>query len=139
MAVNAQVGSVTGLWRFPVKSMRGERLHEAHVTEQGLVGDRAYALLDTDTGKVVSAKSVKRFPTSGLPSCVHPAAGADENLPPVEITLPDGSTVRSDASDVSGVLSTFFQRDVTLARAAPEDFTIDQYHPDIEDVDRRPP
>jgi len=62
MAVNAQVGSVTGLWRFPVKSMRGERLDEAHVTEQGLVGDRAYALIDNDTGKVVSAKSVKRFP-----------------------------------------------------------------------------
>src|ERR671913_1974881 len=136
MAVNAQVGSVTGLWRFPVKSMRGERLDEAHVTEQGLVGDRAYALIDNDTGKVVSAKSVKRFPD--LLACqaafVQPP-GADGDLPPVEITLPDGSTVRSDASDVSGVLSTFFQRDVTLARAAPDDYTIDQYHPDIEDVD----
>jgi uncharacterized protein len=136
MAVNAQVGSVTGLWRFPVKSMRGERLDEAHVTERGLVGDRAYALIDTDTGKVVSAKSVRRFPD--LLACraafVQPPE-ADEDLPPVEITLPDGSTVRTDASDVSGVLSTFFQRDVTLARAAPEDFTIDQYHPDIEDVD----
>jgi uncharacterized protein len=136
MAINALVGSVTGLWRFPVKSMRGERLDEAHVTEQGLVGDRAYALIDTDTGKVVSAKSVKRFPD--LLACraafVQPP-GADGDLPPVEITLPDGSTVRSDASDVSGVLSMFFQRDVTLARAAPDDFTIDQYHPDIEDVD----
>jgi uncharacterized protein YcbX len=136
MAVSAQVGSVTGLWRFPVKSMRGERLDEAHVTEQGLVGDRAYALIDNDTGKVVSAKSVKRFPD--LLACraafVEPP-GADEDLPPVEITLPDGSTVRSEASDVSGVLSAFFQRDVTLARAAPENYTIDQYHPDIEDVD----
>ena len=136
MSVNTQVGSVTGLWRFPVKSMRGERLDEAHVTEQGLVGDRAYALIDNDNGKVVSAKSVRRFPD--LLACraafVQPP-GADEDLPPVEITLPDGSTVRSDASDVSGVLSTFFHRDVTLARAAPDDFTIDQYHPDIEDVD----
>src|ERR687894_333261 len=136
MAVNAQVGSVTGLWRFPVKSMRGERLDEVHVTEQGLVGDRAYALIDNDTGKVVSAKSVKRFPD--LLQCqatfVEPP-GADDDLVPVEIALPDGMTVRSDTSDVSGVLSTFFQHDVTLARAAPDDFTIDQYHPDIEDVD----
>jgi uncharacterized protein len=136
MAVNAQVGSVTGLWRFPVKSMRGERLDAAHVTERGLVGDRAYALIDDETGKVVSAKSVKRFPD--LLACraafVQPP-GADEELPPVEITLPDGSTVRTDDNDVSSVLSTFFQRDVTLARAAPDDFTIDQYHPDIEDVD----
>jgi uncharacterized protein YcbX len=136
MATNGQVGSVTGLWRFPVKSMRGERLEEAHVTEHGLVGDRAYALIDTDTGKVVSAKSVKRFPD--LLQCqatfVEPPR-ADEDLPPVEITLPDGRTVRSDTSDSSGVLSAFFEHDVTLARAAPEDFTIDQYHPDIEDVD----
>jgi uncharacterized protein len=84
----------------------------------------------------VSAKSVKRFPD--LLQCqatfVEPP-GAGEDLPPVEITLPDGRTVRSDTSDISGVLSTFFEHDVTLARAAPEDFTIDQYHPDIEDVD----
>ena len=62
MGITVQVGSVIGLWRFPVKSMRGERLDEAQVTERGLVGDRAYALIDTDIGKVVSAKSVKRFP-----------------------------------------------------------------------------
>jgi uncharacterized protein YcbX len=136
MATIAHVGSVTGLWRFPVKSMRGERLEEAHVTERGLVGDRAYALMDTDTGKVVSAKSVKRFPD--LLQCQATfveSPGAGEDLPPVEITLPDGTSVRSDDSDVSGVLSTFFEHDVTLARAAPEDFTIDQYHPDLEDVD----
>jgi len=136
MVTNGQVGSVTGLWRFPVKSMRGERLDEAHVTERGLVGDRVYALIDNDTGKVVSAKSVKRFPD--LLQCqatfVEPP-GVGEDFPPVEITLPDGRTVRSDTSDISGVLSAFFEHDVTLAQAAPEDFTIDQYHPDIEDVD----
>ncbi len=56
------VGSVTGLWRFPVKSMRGERMGEAELTKRGMVGDRAYALIDTDTGKVVSAKSARLFP-----------------------------------------------------------------------------
>jgi hypothetical protein len=43
--------------------------------------------------------------------------------------------VLSDAADVDAQLSRFFGRDVTLARAAPTDFTIDQYHPDIEDAD----
>jgi uncharacterized protein YcbX len=42
--------------------MRGERLEAAELTERGLVGDRAYALIDAETGKVVSAKSVKLFP-----------------------------------------------------------------------------
>ena len=51
------------------------------------------------------------------------------------ITLPTGTAVRSDADDVDRVLSGYLQREVALARAAPEDFTIDQYHPDIEEAD----
>ena len=39
-------GSVAELWRFPVKSMKGEQLHEVEVTERGVLGDRAYALID---------------------------------------------------------------------------------------------
>ena len=59
MAINEDVGSVATLWRFPVKSMGGEQLHDVEVTERGVLGDRAYALIDKDTGKVVSAKSVQ--------------------------------------------------------------------------------
>jgi len=47
------VGTVATLSRFPVKSMQGERLAEAELTEGGFVGDRAYALVETDTGKVM--------------------------------------------------------------------------------------
>ena len=136
MATSGIVGAVAGLWRFPVMSMRGELLEQAEFTELGLVGDRAYALIDADTGKVVSAKSTRLFP--GLFGCraafVEPPRSGGE-LPPVRIALPDGTSVSSDSSDVDRVLSAYFRRDVTLARAAPDDFTIDQYHPDIEDVD----
>ena len=136
MTTNGAVGTVAGLWRFPVKSMRGERLERAEFTERGLVGDRAYALIDADTGKVVSAKSAGLFP--GLLGCratfVEPPQPGGE-APPVRIALPDGTSVSSDSGDVDRVLSAYFQRDVTLARAAPDDFTIDQYHPDVEDVD----
>ena len=136
MATNTVVGSVTGIRRFPVKSMRGERLEQGEFTERGLVGDRAYALIDADTGKVVSAKSVRLFPD--LLGCsaefVEPPQLEGE-LPAVRITLPDGTSVSSDSGDVDQVLSAFFERDVTLARAAPQDFTIDQYHPDVEDAD----
>jgi uncharacterized protein len=51
------VGVVSGLWRFPVKSMGGERLQTAEVSTLGLLGDRAHALIDAETGKVVSAKT----------------------------------------------------------------------------------
>ena len=136
MTTSGILASVAGLWRFPVKSMTGERLEQAEVTERGLVGDRVYALIDAATGKVVSAKSVRLFP--GVLNCravfVEPPRSGGE-LPPVRITLPDGASTTSDSADVDRVLSAYFHRDVTLARSAPEDFTIDQYHPDVHDLD----
>ncbi len=42
----AERGTVASLWRYPVKSMRGEDLPTVEVTEPGLLGDRAYALID---------------------------------------------------------------------------------------------
>jgi MOSC domain-containing protein len=133
--VSQPVGTVAALWRFPVKSMLGETVDEADVSERGIAGDRAYALIDGETGKVVSAKNPKRWP--GLFGCrasFVAAPGGDE-VPAVRITLGDGSSVRSDSPDVGGRLSRFFGRDVVLARPAPADFTIDQYHPDVEDAD----
>ncbi len=131
------VGSVAGLWRFPVKSMKGESIEQAELTPRGLVGDRAFALIDVDNGKVVSAKSVKLFPR--MLDCraafVEPPKSGRE-LPPVRITLPDNSTVTSDSGDAAKTLSSYFGRNVRLAQAAPDDFTIDQYHPDLEDLDQ---
>lgn len=136
MAPNRGIGAVAGLARFPVKSMGGEQLEEAQLTERGIVGDRAFAIIDVETGKVASAKSARLFPH--LLRCKatfveSPRAGRE--LPPVRITLPDGQVVTSDSPDVDRTLSTGFGRDVRLARSAPEDFTIDQYHPDIEGAD----
>ncbi|HXV59807.1 MAG TPA: MOSC N-terminal beta barrel domain-containing protein, partial [Vicinamibacteria bacterium] len=136
MATSELVGSVAEIWRFPVKSMTGEGLDAAELDERGVLGDRAYALIDLDTGKVVSAKSVRRFPD--LLRCraefIEPPVSGTEP-PPVRITLPDGTSVVSDAPDADGKLSSYFRRPVTLARTAPADFTIDQYHPDVEGVD----
>jgi uncharacterized protein len=135
MAVSEGIGSVAALWRFPVKSMGGEQLQSAEVSVRGIVGDRAYGLIDKDTGRVASAKSVKLFPN--LLDCKaafveEPRTGGD--LPPVQILLPNGTTVRSDSDDVDQVLSGYFKRNVTLVPAAPDDFTIDSYHPDKDTV-----
>src|SRR3954463_7115735 len=130
------VGTIEGLWRFPVKSMLGEELDTAHLTEGGIVGDRAYAIRDRETGKVASAKHSKRWPN--LLECreafVEPPGPGDE-LPPVRIELADGNSVLSNAEDVDAVLSRFFGRDVELARAAQNGYTIDQDHPDEENYD----
>ena len=130
------VGSVAELWRFPVKSMKGEQLQEVTVTKQGLLGDRAYALIDAETGKVVSAKSVKLFPDIlGCRATFVAPLRAKGETPPVRIDLPNGTSVTSDSRDVDRALSAHFRRDVRLTRVAPDDYTIDQYHPDVEGAD----
>src|SRR3954470_8686588 len=116
--------------------MLGESLDAATVDEGGIVGDRAYAIVDRETGKVASAKHPKVWPD--LLACrarftQGPSAGA--GMPAAEIELKNGTTVRTDAADADDVLSRFFGRDVELGRSAPEDFTIDQYHPDLENLD----
>ena len=39
----ATIGKVESLWRYPVKSMRGEELNEAFVGFAGVYGDRLFA------------------------------------------------------------------------------------------------
>jgi uncharacterized protein YcbX len=108
--------------------MRGEEVDGTALGADGIVGDRAFAIRDRETGKVASAKNPKLWP--GLLSC---AAG--EELPAVRIDLADGNSVLSDSADVDAVLSRFFGREVELAPAAENGYTIDQYHPDVEDYD----
>jgi len=130
------VGTIEALWRFPIKSFRGEKLDQVEFDKQAVLGDRAYALIDKETGKVVSAKSVKLFPdllNCGAVYLQTPQLG--QEIPPVQITLADGTIVVSDSDEVDQILSDYFGRDVTLARAAPDDYTIDQYHPDVENLD----
>jgi hypothetical protein len=130
------VGKINALWRFPVKSFLGEKLDYVEFDSHGILGDRAYALIDNETGKVVSAKSVKLFPDLLMCSASYlkkPQQGHE--LPPVQITLANGKSIDSDSKDIDQILSDFFGRHVTLARVAPEDYTIDQFHPDLENLD----
>jgi uncharacterized protein len=130
------VGTIRALWRFPVKSMLGEQLDAADLGVAGIVGDRAYAIRDRETGKVASAKHPKLWPD--LFACRAAFVGTphpDDEVPPARIELADGTSVLTDAPDVDDVLSSFFGRDVELARAAQHGYTIDQYHPDEENYD----
>src|SRR5437763_3710517 len=95
------VGTIEALWRFPVKSMLGEELEAVDLSEGGVVGDRAYAIRDRETGKVASAKHPKLWPN--LLACRASFVGvtrSHDELPPVRIELADGSVVLSDADDV---------------------------------------
>lgn len=114
------IGTISALWRYPVKSMLGEPVAQSAVDERGLLGDRGYALLDTATGFVASAKHPQKW--ARLLQCraayaSEPRPG--EALPPVHITLPDGRATHSSDTHVHGLLSEFLQRDVRLVSEAP--------------------
>jgi len=125
-------GSIQALRRHPVKSMAGEALTTARVlAHHGVQGDRAFALLDVQTGRVASAKDPRRW--GALLDCearfVEPLA-ADQRHGPVSITLLDGTTVRSDHADADRRLSTAFGRHVRLSTTPPPQAELDEYQPE---------
>jgi uncharacterized protein YcbX len=145
------LGSVVSLWRYPVKSMLGEELNASEVTPRGLLGDRAYALVDGVDGKVASAKNPRKWPRLFDFRAVfieEPRAGAP--MPPVRITLPDGTGLTQGQGELNPILSQVLQRDVTLRTAErgheevvestfpnPWTASAEEYWPDLEGLDYR--
>src|SRR2546429_3409114 len=115
---SAQVagGSVVGLWRYPVKSMMGEELNAAEVTDRGLIGDRHFAVVDPSTGKVAGAKNPRKWGNffDFRAAYIEPPRPGSK-LPAVRVTLPDGTAAASDQPDVAQILSGALGRDVGLA------------------------
>lgn len=134
----SELGTVVSLWRYPVKSMMGEELNAADITERGLVGDRVYALRDPSNGKVVSAKHPGKW--GKLFDCravfVEPPR-AGENTPPVRITLPNGSMVTSEQRDLNKVFTDALGREVIWATAASEAQSLEEYWPEMEGLAHR--
>jgi uncharacterized protein len=145
------LGSVVSLWRYPVKSMLGEELHASEVTPRGLLGDRAYALIDRLDGKVASAKNPRKWPQLFDFRAVfvdEPRPGAQ--MPPVRLTLPDGTLATQGQGDHNQTLSEVLHRDVTLQAAErgheevvestfpnPWAASAEEYWPDIAGLDYR--
>ncbi|WNM57081.1 MOSC domain-containing protein [Candidatus Nitrospira allomarina] len=114
--LQSEMGVIQSLWRYPVKSMRGEALSLAQVTDHGLVGDRAYAILDRADGKVATAKNPKKWPNMfAFQATFLEPSGDKESGSRIRITLPDGTMVTSEQQDLPQVLSKALNRKVTLA------------------------
>lgn len=125
------IGTIAEIWRYPFKSMAGERLNECHVTERGIPGDRGWAVRDETAGEIRGAKKIP-----GLLQCRarYVEAPSAERTPAVEIALPDGSAFRSDAADAAQKLSHFLGRSVSLWPLRPAT-DLDHYRRGIPDHD----
>jgi hypothetical protein len=125
--------AVTALYRFPVTSMLGESLRTCTIDAGGVLGDRAYAVIDVETGAVASAKVPKRWAALldfSARYVAEPVAG--DPAPPVEITFPDGSVLRSDDPGLDEALSAVFDRPVHLASTRPDGSSFEELWPDID-------
>jgi uncharacterized protein len=97
---------VRELWRYPVKSLQGERITSTHIMPEGIEGDRRFGIVDADTGLVLTARREPKL----LFGCA--SFGADGEL---IVARPDGSVARDDAE-----LSEWLGRAVRLQEARPD-------------------
>ena len=130
----AIVGRVVEVWRYPVKSMGGESLAQAAFGALGIPGDRGWALRDEAAGEMRGAKKLPVLMRCRARYDAEPGAGA---VPPVTMTLPDGTTLRSGDADAAARLSALTGRSVTLWPLQPPECT-EHYRrglPDNPDMD----
>lgn len=118
-----QVGVVAAVRRYPVKSMLGEELPAGRFDAGGLVGDRAYALVDDQSGKVVSVKRPRWW---GRMFELAASTGGEPDGGPVEITFPDGTMLAVDDPTLPGRLGEFFGRAVSVVDRPPPGATFDE-------------
>lgn len=112
-----RIGNVLELWRYPVKSMRGERLEVCRVEQRvGIPGDRSWAVRDALAGEIRGAKKIPRLLELTARTLGEPVG---EAVPSVEIELPDGRAVTSEDPNVSDRISQALGRDVTLEARRP--------------------
>jgi len=112
------VGTIAELWRYPVKSMLGGTVSEIMVTERGVLGDRAWALRDQRTGRIVSAKRVADLLQFRATYEVEPTL-ASPGL--VRIETPDGDTIYAGQENASARISRILGRPVCLENSARPD------------------
>ena len=102
--------SVDAIWRYPVKSMRGEELDACAVGARGLDGDRRHAVIDAASGHVASAKHPRAW---GALLDARARTGDDGE---VRIELPRETV---PARDAAGAITRWLGRDVRIADAPP--------------------
>ncbi|HMS11934.1 MAG TPA: MOSC domain-containing protein [Microthrixaceae bacterium] len=110
-------GVVREIWRYPAKSMLGDRVERAELLGHGMVGDRMWAVRDGVRGGIRGAKKISGLMRLSARYLVEP----DGSLPPppIEIRLPDGTVTGSQQSDVDARLSDALGHPVALEALRP--------------------
>ncbi|GII60718.1 hypothetical protein Skr01_08030 [Sphaerisporangium krabiense] len=108
-------GIVKGLYRWPVKSMRGERVESARLDERGMAGDRAYALFDARPEREGNRLTVRQMPAMLTWEAAYPATCDGSPEPAGPPVLYSGTAAWAwDDPDLPAALSESYGIPLTL-------------------------
>ncbi len=110
------LGTIAEIWRYPVKSMAGERLDRCAIGLRGLFGDRGWAVRDEHTGRLGSAKQIPELLMCSARYLCDPDG---VTIPHAEIRLADGTVFTTADRDADARVSAFLGRAATLHRLGP--------------------
>ena len=110
-----KVGVVSQLFRYPVKSMGGERISQTEVLEKGFYKDRTWAIYDLERGEITGGKKVGKL----MMLNAKYAADLNGTSPLVDLILPDGTTLSSADENCSEALSSYLGKKVELVDLKP--------------------
>src|SRR4051794_21555996 len=113
------MGTVLQLWRWPVKSMAGERVNALRVDGRGAGGDRTHAVLHEHKGerKPLTAREAPRLLAWQARYPFNVGGGVDPARPPFAIvTAPDGRSFRWGDPRLTHALAADLGRAIELVR-----------------------
>ena len=107
-----QVGHIAEIWRYPVKSMGGERIESSLLDGNGILGDRGWAVRDREADETRSARQIPRLLQCAASYAEEPAVG--RRSPRVSLSLPGDVSLDSEAEDLHEQISAAIEREVSL-------------------------
>ena len=114
-----QVGHIAEIWRYPVKSMGGERIESSLLDGNGILGDRGWAVRDREADETRSARQIPRLLQCAASYAEEPAVG--HRSPRVSLSLPGDVSIDSEAEDLHEQISAAIEREVSLTPLHPAD------------------
>jgi uncharacterized protein YcbX len=115
------IAQVKEIWRYPVKSMGGERISTGFLSAKGLAGDRLWAVLDKDS----EIKSARQWPKliqmkasfssiNEINADTYAAA-----VPDIEISIPGHNAISSRTAETNNALTAFLGHECHLEALRP--------------------
>jgi len=120
----APILRVAELWRYPVKSLLGERLPTLDFVGDGVDGDRIWGIRDQHDGRILTARREPRL--------LFASSRIDAGNLPV-ITLPNGEQLSGPGAATDEALSDWLGKPVALVAATESDASRAEYFADATD------